>query len=109
VRRFIGYTKVNSKHRIAVEYIGRAIRLKGNVAAFHINLGNAMAGTPCYHCALTSDSLCDNDSSRAHFTPPRHASPRRHRVAESTMLTRDSAIPRWRLSLLIVAIGAFNG
>ena len=29
------------KHGMAVEYIERAIRLKGNVAAFHNNLGNA--------------------------------------------------------------------
>ncbi len=29
------------KHEIAVEYIGRAIRLKGNAAPFHSNLGGA--------------------------------------------------------------------
>ena len=29
------------KHAIAVEYIGRAIRLNGNVAAFHNNMGEA--------------------------------------------------------------------
>ena len=32
------------KHEVAVEYIGRAIRLKGNVAVFHNNLGEAYRG-----------------------------------------------------------------
>ncbi|MGO8751908.1 MAG: tetratricopeptide repeat protein [Thermoguttaceae bacterium] len=47
------------KHGVAVEYIGRAIKLKGNVAAFHNNLGNALKdeGKPdealaCYCRAL---------------------------------------------------------
>ena len=31
----------SGKHEIAVEYIGRAIGLNGNVAAFHDNLGEA--------------------------------------------------------------------
>ena len=30
------------KHEMAVEYIGRAIALNGNVAAVHYNLGNAL-------------------------------------------------------------------
>ena len=30
------------KHEVAVETIRRAIGLKGNVAAFHVNLGNAL-------------------------------------------------------------------
>jgi protein O-GlcNAc transferase len=30
------------QHEIAVQYIGRAIQLKGNEAAFHSNLGNAL-------------------------------------------------------------------
>ena len=33
------------KHEVAVEYIGRAIGLKGSAAAFHNNLGEAYL--PC--------------------------------------------------------------
>ena len=47
------------EHALAVEYIGRAIGLKGTEAAFHSNLGNALraAGKPdeavaCYRRAL---------------------------------------------------------
>ncbi len=36
---FIAYQM--GKHEIAVEYIGHAIRLAGNQAAFHHNLGDA--------------------------------------------------------------------
>ncbi len=47
------------KHGMAVEYMGRAIALKGNVAAFHNNLGNALQdqgkleeAATCYRRAL---------------------------------------------------------
>jgi tetratricopeptide (TPR) repeat protein len=47
------------KHELAVEYIGRAIGLKGNVADFHNNLGNALKNQgkldeaiACYRRAL---------------------------------------------------------
>ncbi|MGA2253166.1 MAG: sulfotransferase [Thermoguttaceae bacterium] len=47
------------KHEIPVEYMGRAIALKGNVAAFHYSLGNALTGqgkldeaVACYRRAL---------------------------------------------------------
>jgi tetratricopeptide (TPR) repeat protein len=47
------------KHELAVEYIKRAIGLKGNVAAFHVNLGNALKdqekqaeAIACYRRAL---------------------------------------------------------
>ena len=46
------------KHEVAVEYIGRAIGLNGNVAAFHNNLGEASTpcvefpSVACYHRAL---------------------------------------------------------
>ena len=47
------------KPAVAVEYLGRAIGLNGNVAAFHNNLGNALRdqgkldeAVACYHRAL---------------------------------------------------------
>ena len=47
------------QHEVAVQYIGRAIGLEGNVAAFHYNLGNTFRdlGKPdqavaCYRRAL---------------------------------------------------------
>ena len=47
------------KHEMAVEYIGRAIRLNGNAAAFHNNLGEAYRAlrriaeaVACYRRAL---------------------------------------------------------
>ena len=47
------------KHEMAIEYIQRAIRLKGNEAVFHNNLGQAYFGThrlseaaSCYRRAL---------------------------------------------------------